>query len=134
MGDTVAAVSDRAFPVIYAQDVARTVAFYERLGFQEHFRMPPDGEAGYVGLCRGDTELAVVTADSPRQLIGVDVGKHPRFELFIYVDDVDQSVGQLHASGAPVLRQPEDMFWGERVAYVADPEGNPVALAAPQAS
>ena len=30
--------------------------------------------------------------------------------------------------GAPVLRQPEDMFWGERVAYVADPEGNPVEL------
>ncbi len=125
---------DRAFPVIYAQDVPRTVAFYQRLGFKESFRMPPDGEAGYVGLCRGEAELAVVTADSPRQLIGVEVGEHPRFELFIYVDDVDQSAGQLQASGTPVLRQPEDMFWGERVAYVADPEGNPVALTAPAAS
>lgn len=27
--------------------------------------------------------------------------------------------------------EPADMFWGERVAYVADPEGNLVALAAP---
>lgn len=134
MSDTVPAVPDRAFPVIYAQDVARTVAFYERLGFEERFRLPPDGEAGYVGLCRRDAELAVVTADSPRQLLGVEVGERPRFELFIYVDDVDQSVRQLQASGATVLRHPEDMFWGERVAYVADPEGNPVALAAPQAS
>lgn len=83
-------------------------------------------------MSRGDAELAVVTADSPRQLIGVEVGKHPRFELFIYVDDVDQTVGQLQASGAHVLRQPEDMFWDERVVYVPDPEGNPVALAAPQ--
>ena len=127
-------VPARAFPVIYAQDVARTVAFYERLGFEERFRLPPEGEAGYVGLCRGDAELAVVTIDSPRQLLGVGVGQGPRFELFIYVDDVDQSAGQLQASGATVLRQPEDMFWGERVAYIADPEGNPVALAAPQAS
>lgn len=36
--------------------------------------MPPDKEAGYVGLCRGEAEPAVVTADSPRQLIGVEVG------------------------------------------------------------
>lgn len=28
-----------------------------------------------------------------------------------------------------VLREPVDMPWDERVAYVADPEGNPVALA-----
>jgi lactoylglutathione lyase len=29
-----------------------------------------------------------------------------------------------------VLREPADMPWGERVAYLADPEGNVVALAA----
>jgi lactoylglutathione lyase len=47
--------------------------------------------------------------------------------LFVYVDDVDAAVALL---AAPVLRAPEDMFWGERVAWVADPDGNPVALAA----
>jgi len=69
---------------------------------------------------------------APRELIGVEVGEHPRFELFVYVDDVDRCVEQLQATGAAVLRDPEDMFWGERVGYVADPEGNPVALAAAQ--
>ena len=29
----------------------------------------------------------------------------------------------------PVLAEPEDMPWGERMAYVSDPDGNPVALA-----
>ena len=29
-----------------------------------------------------------------------------------------------------ILRQAQDMPWGERVAYVRDPDGNPVALAA----
>jgi len=125
-------VSGRAFPVVYARDVDRVVGFYQQLGFEEQFRLPAEGEAGYVGLRRGAAELAVATIASPRELIGVEVGEHPRFELFVYVDDVDRCIEQLQAAGAAVLRDPEDMFWGERVGYVADPEGNPVALAAAQ--
>jgi len=33
-----------------------------------------------------------------------------------------------------VLREPEDMPWGERIAAVADPDGNPVALCAERTS
>jgi lactoylglutathione lyase len=120
---------ERAFPVIYAQDVERSVRFYQRLGFEPHVRLPPEGEAGYVGLRRGAYELAIVTTQSPEQLIGVKVGTAPRFELFVYVDDVDEVVSRLRADDGRVLKEPEDMFWGERVAYVADPDGNPVALA-----
>jgi lactoylglutathione lyase len=123
-------MTPRAFPVVYAGDVARTAAFYAALGFEEHFRLPPDGDPGYVGLRRGDAELAVTTVESPRQLLGLATGSAPRFELFVYVDDVDAAVAGLRDVGATVLREPEEMFWGERVAYVADPEGNPVALAA----
>jgi lactoylglutathione lyase len=120
----------RAFPVIYAHDVGRSVRFYEALGFATHYRLPPEGEPGYVGLRRGDAFLGIVTVQSPKDLIGVEVGTRPRFELFVYVDDVDRQVKELRQGGAPVLREPEDMPWGERLAYVADPEGNPVTLAA----
>jgi lactoylglutathione lyase len=118
-----------AFPVIYAHDVGRSVRFYEALGFETHYRLPPEGEPGYVGLRRGDSFLGVVTAQSPKDLIGVEVGTQPRFELFVYVDDVDRQVRELRQAGAAVLREPEDIPWGERLAYVADPEGNPVTLA-----
>jgi lactoylglutathione lyase len=121
-------LSERAFPVVYARDVARTVRFYESLGFEEHFRLPEE-EPGYVGLRRGSCEVSVVTVDSPRELIGLEVGEEPRFEMFVYVDDVDARVEALRRDGIQVLREPNDMFWGERVAYVADPDGNPVALA-----
>jgi lactoylglutathione lyase len=124
-------MAERAFPVVYARDITLTVGFYQRLGFQEHVRLPPEGEAGYVGLRRGDYELAIVTTQSPEQLIGVRVGSEPRFEMFVYVDDVDEAVGKLRGAGDQVLKEPADMFWGERVAYVADPDGNPVALAGP---
>ena len=38
-------------------------------------------------------------------------------------------MASLRPDGVPVLRDPEDMPWGGRVGYVADPDGNPVALA-----
>jgi lactoylglutathione lyase len=120
----------RAFPVVYARDVSAVAAFYARLGFEEHFRLPPEGEPGYVGLRRGDAELAVTTVASPLQFFGLEVGSAPRFELYVYVEDVDAVVSALQAAGGTVLREPGDMPWGERVGYVADPEGNPVALCA----
>jgi len=122
----------RAFPVLYAKDVERVAAFYEGLGFEEHFRMPGhDGTAGFVGLDRDGAELAVVTEESPRMLAGVDPGPGPRHELFVYVEDVDATVARLRAAGARVVREAADMPWGERVAFVTDPEGNMVSLAAP---
>ncbi len=122
-------MTGRAFPVVYAADVGLSVRFYETLGFEEQFRMPEDSEPGYVGMRRDDAELAVVTVESPRQLIGLEVGSGPRFEMFVYVHDLEQELTELRGAGVTVLREPEQMPWGERVAYVADPDGNPVALA-----
>ena len=119
----------RAFPIVYARDVEASVRFYAALGFEEHFRLADDGAPGYVGLRRGDSELGVVTVESPRRLLRAEPGSAPSFELFVHVDDVDAEVDALRSSGVAVLREPEDMFWGERLAYVADPDGNPVALA-----
>jgi len=121
---------DRAFPVIYTTDVARSVRFYTRLGFEVRYQFPPDGEAGYVSLRRGSADLGLVDASSPRELLGAEVGQGPRFEMFIYVEDVDTTLDALRRDGARVVREPEDMPWGERVGYLADPDGNPVALAA----
>jgi lactoylglutathione lyase len=117
----------RAFPVVYASDVSHAARFWERLGFARFFQLPADGAPGYVGLRRGSSELAVVAADWPEQY-GLGLGDGPRFEMYVYVDNVDQLVAQLRAEGVTVLRDPADMAWGERIATIADPDGNPVAL------
>ena len=122
-------MAERAFPVVCAEDVAATSAFYEELGFERHFQFPPDGEPGYVGLRRGESELGVVAADWPRDQYGATVAAGVRFEMFVYVDAVDDVVERLRGRGTEVLREAADMPWGERVGYVADPDGNPVALA-----
>jgi lactoylglutathione lyase len=76
----------------------------------------------------------VVSEESPRMLAGVEPGPGPRHELFVYVEEVDTAVAGVPAAGGEVLKEPADMPWGERVAYVADPEGNVVSLAAPVAA
>jgi len=123
-------VADRCFPIVYARHVEASARFYERLGFERHYQLPADGEAGYVGMRRGDYELAVVAKEWPEEQYGVRVGDGPRFEMFVYVDDVDITVAELQVSGVAVLRAPADMPWGERVGFVTDPDGNPVAIAA----
>lgn len=122
----------RAFPVLYARDVERVAAFYRHLGFEEHFRLPDEaGNAGYIGLRREGAELGVTAESSPRTLAGVEPGPGPRHELFVYVESVEAAFDALRRRGAEALREPRDMPWGERVAFVRDPEGNVVTLAAP---
>jgi len=121
----------RAFAVIYSHSVPEALRFYTNLGFEETYRLPPDGEPGYVSLRRDTSELGIVDAGWPRDQLGVNMGAEPRFEIFVYVDDVDRAAVQLREA---VIKDPQDMPWGERIAYVRDPDGNPVALAAPISS
>src|SRR5947209_386050 len=123
-------MASRVFPVVYASDVERAAQFWELLGFRRHFQLPSEGEPGYVGL-RSDAsaaELAVTSIEWARDRYGLSVGDGPRFEMYVYVADLDGIVRQLADADVPILRAPEDMQWGERIATVADTEGNPVAL------
>ncbi len=119
----------RAFPVAYASDVDAVASFWELLGFRRHVQLPPEGAPGYVGLTRdGAGELAVTHEQWPADRYGLSPGTGPRFEMYIYVDDLEAMLARLTEANVTVLREAEDMPWGEQIATVADPEGNPVAL------
>lgn len=108
-------MTERAFPVVYATRVTVTAEFYERLGFTRHFQMPPDGEPGFVALRRGVAEVAVVSNEWPQDEYGATVGTGVRFEMFVYVEDVDAAVKQLRERQVTILREAADMPGGERV-------------------
>lgn len=123
-------MQERAFPLVFAEHVPATAAFYERLGFTRLRQNPPEGEPTYIALARGTAELAVVSADWPAARYDRPFGTGVRFEMFVLVDDLDTLLKELAGAGVPLLRDPVEMPWGERIAYVTDPDGNPVALAA----
>jgi lactoylglutathione lyase len=128
-------VVSRAFPVAYSDDVDRAVRFWELIGFERFYDLPgPDGGLGYAGLRCGASELAVTHGNWARERYGLKPGHGPCFEMYLYVDDLDALIERLRQSGVAVLREPEDMPWGERIASVIDPDGNPVALCAEKPS
>ena len=118
----------RAFPVVYARDVEGAARFWELLGFERHYQLPADGEPGYVGLRTASAEVAVTSGAWALERYGFELGTGARFEMYLYVADLDGTIARLRDAGVPVLREPEDMRWGERIATVADGEGNPVTL------
>jgi lactoylglutathione lyase len=112
--------------------MARSRVFYETvLGGTRAYQFPPDGEPGFLALLFGDTELGLgLMTDNPLHGRPLRPATGHRVELCIFVDDCDEAVAALSAIGAPVVMPPTDLPWGERSAYVEDPDGNLVMLAA----
>ncbi|MCM2415953.1 VOC family protein [Streptomyces sp. RKAG290] len=113
-------------PVIVTADQDVLLGFYTELfGAEEIFRVPAEGPAFYLGLRIGDTDLGLVAKEDP------GTGAGARILLSIGVDDVDETLGRVEALGGSVRRGPKDMPWGQRVAHIQDPDGNPVNLTQP---
>ncbi len=114
-------------------DMARSRDFYERvLGGEKIYQFPPEGEPGFLTLRFGETELGLgLLTDTPLHGRPLRPASGHRIELCINVADCDEAVTALGAIGAGVVTPPTDLPWGERSAYVEDPDGNLVMLAAP---
>src|SRR5215211_7945740 len=50
-------------------------------------------------------------------------------EIVLWTDDADRDHARLTAEGAPSLSAPHDFLADLRLAWVADPDGNPIQLA-----
>ncbi|MER5614982.1 VOC family protein [Streptomyces sp. NPDC002215] len=113
-------------PVILTADQDVLLDFYTKLfGAEEIFREPAEGPTFYLGLRIGDTDLGLVARTNP------GTGAAPRILLSIGVDDVEETLGRVAALGGTVRSGPNDMPWGQRVAHILDPDGNPVNLTQP---
>ena len=113
-----------AFPVVVVADADRALRFYvDLLGATEIFRFPPEGDAGFVSMQFPDgTKLGLGVDASMSQ------GANAALELCIYASDCDAAVERLRAAGVPIVDEPADQPWGERMAHVLDPDGNRISL------
>lgn len=119
---------------LYAEDVERSVAFYRDLGFEETYRYPPEGEPSHVELSGAGLTIGVASPRAAREEHGIEVSEAgAAMELCLWCDDVDASYEQALAVGATPMSAPHDFQDGRlRVAWVADPTGNPIELVCQQ--
>jgi lactoylglutathione lyase len=119
------------FPMLSVADLDRSIAFYgEVLGGAETYRFPAEGPPAFVVLRVGSSDIGLGTIGDAPPLHGRPLrpATGHRVELCVYVDDVDEAVAALRAIGTPIVLEPLDQPWGERVAYAEDPDGNLVML------
>ncbi|AGP33268.1 VOC family protein [Sorangium cellulosum] len=117
--------------MLSTESLDRAIGFYGTLlGGVETFRFPDAGPAAFVALRLGESEIGLGALGDGPALHGQPQrpASGHRIELCVYVDDVDATVERLRAAGVPVVLEPVDQPWGERIAYVADPDGNLVML------
>ncbi|HMJ16418.1 MAG TPA: VOC family protein [Polyangiaceae bacterium] len=127
----------RLFPMLSVEDMARSLRFYrDLLDGSESYRFPETGTPAFMVVRLGDSDIGLGQLGNAPPLHGQvqRPATGHRMELCIYVEDVDATVERLKQGGVPVLLEPQDQPWGERVAYVADPDGNLLMLTHDEAS
>jgi catechol 2,3-dioxygenase-like lactoylglutathione lyase family enzyme len=114
---------------IVVSDMARSIAFYRRLGleFPVGAENPPHVEAELGGGVRFalDTEDVMRTFDHEWQR---GTGMHAGAFRCDSPEEVDRVYRELLEAGATTHKAPWDAFWGQRYAQLKDPDGTGIDL------
>lgn len=113
-------------PYLVVKDTAAAMDFLQRaFGFEKKFVMlGPDGQPKHVEMIYRDA-LVMFGPEG-----GGCPGRSPATSgivspigLYLYCDNVDAVFQRAMAAGAKVVNPPTDMFYGDRVCTLTDPDG-----------
>jgi lactoylglutathione lyase len=124
-----------AYTILYVEDVAKSIAFYEMaFGFVRRFI---DESGTYGELETGGTALAFAAnelgaSNFPNGFIRNDRANPPAgIEIGFTTDNVAATFAQAVTAGAIVIVAPTAKPWGQTVAYVRDLDGVLVEICSP---
>jgi catechol 2,3-dioxygenase-like lactoylglutathione lyase family enzyme len=120
------------YVILIVDDLDRALRFYTGdLGLRLGHR-----SGDYAQLDTGATRLGLYTRRAMANILGTSLhppaANAPGFEIGFKVTDVDAAFSDLVARGALPAAPPTDRFWGQRTAYVRDPDGHLIELAQDQ--
>lgn len=114
---------------LYTRDIVRSVAFYQGLGFVETFRTPKEGMPVHVEVSLEGFTVGIATVEAAMADHGLKPNLNGRaIEIVLWTDDVDPAFADLTAAGSRILSPPHDFLDNLRVAWVTDPDDNPLQL------
>jgi catechol 2,3-dioxygenase-like lactoylglutathione lyase family enzyme len=115
--------------ILFSEDVERAAAFYSSLGFAETFRVPNKGDPIHVDLVLDGYKIGIASIASTRDDHGLDPVRHgQRAAVILWTDDTAAAFAEVTAGGARGLAPPREWLGRLLIAWVADPDGNPVQL------
>lgn len=117
----------RLSPYLAVDGAKEAMAFYaDVLGFSPRgdVMTAPDGRVGHAEMELEGSVLMIADEWPESDALGPEsIGGSPVL-LHMYVPDVDATFARAVAAGATALREPEDQFYGDRMAVIRDPWGH----------
>lgn len=121
MNQAAARIETLSAVTLTVSEIARSVRFYEALGFQQR---PGHAVAGFASFVLGS---------APVSYLNLLEGPHGEVEgwgrVILYVSDVDAFYCQALAAGVTPEFEPRDAPWGERYFHLRDPDGHELSFA-----
>lgn len=116
------------YVIVYVEYIEKTKHFYETL-----LGLELKNEFGtYIEFNTGNTILSFNTREGAREVTGLPIPdgikKEQTFELGFVTDEVEAVSERLRGEGVQVLEEPKVQPWGQKVAYVEDPDGHYIEL------
>jgi uncharacterized glyoxalase superfamily protein PhnB len=114
----------RITPYLLYEDVEAALAWLAKaFGLKERMRMPgPDGKIVHAEMVLADG-LVMMGCPGPDYRNPKRLGQVTQ-NLYVFVDDVDKHFQHARESGAKILEEPVDQFYGDRRYSAEDPEGH----------
>ena len=115
--------------ILIVDDLDRALDFYTQvLGLKLGHR-----SGDYAQLNTGVTRIGFYTRPAMEKVVGFTLEpasqSAPGFELGFKVPDVDAAYAEVLAGGASPVTEPITRPWGQRTAYIRDPDGYLIELA-----
>ena len=114
-------------PYLTVRDADAAIAFYEQaFGFEKRFSMPgPDGRTAHAEMVWQESSFMLGREGAENKCQApVTIGARPPVSLYVYCQDVDALFKRATAAGAKGELSPQNMFWGDRMGTLVDPDGH----------
>jgi lactoylglutathione lyase len=119
-------ITDLAHTAFAAHDVDASLAFYEKLGLRESFRLNyPDGSLMLVYLHVSGDRFLEIFPNGPEP----DANRmHSFHHLCLLTDDLRADVERLRQQGIAINVEPKEGLDHNLQAWIRDPDGNAIEL------
>ena len=127
--------SRHVLTILAVADRPRAAAFYlKAFGWKQIVDVPVYSEFELPGGMRlGLYERQGYARNTGRLPAAIGSGQISATELYLHVDDLEESIERLREAGARELSALAPREWGDEAAYFADADGNVVVVARPLA-